>query len=279
MSPSHTAAICAHVAEVDVGDELGDQQEQEEQAGDAGPRLRDHPEDVGRAPDRAYHAPVGDPRRQEGGRDHHDQTAHERRVADDVAGVGVAKRRAGGQRECRDDDQHRDDGQPGVAQTPRLERRVDVRALLAREFFWVGEAAVPGAEPRLDDAGRDEGDDDGEEQGAADAEVEVRDEVDLRARVDQRGRLVGDVDQHRVRGDDQDVDAEGRADRAEAGGEAGQRVAPDAQERGRRQRVAGVDGDAREDPDEDDDVGQRDRRRARGRDRDLRPPWAPARAG
>ena len=39
------------------------------------------------------------------------------------------------------------------------------------------------------------------------AEVEVRDEVDLRVRVDQRGRLVGDVGDHRVGRDDQDVHA------------------------------------------------------------------------
>ena len=64
---------------------------------------------------------------------------------------------------------------------------VDRLALLARELLLVGEAAVPGAEPRLDDARGDERDHDGEEERAADAEVEVRDEVDL-ARSGRRAR-------------------------------------------------------------------------------------------
>jgi hypothetical protein len=131
-----------------------------------------------------------------------------------------------------------------------------------------GSTASPSSrEPRLDDLGRDERDHHGQEQRAADPEVEVRDEVDLRLGVDQRGRLVGDVGDHRVGRHDQHVDPERRADRAEAGRDPGQRVAPDAQERGRRQRdqheVAGVGGDARHDPDEHDDVRQRGRRRDR----------------
>jgi len=51
--------------------------------------------------------------------------------------------------------------------------------------------------------------------------------------------------------------------RAERGGDARQRMAAHADERGRGQRdqheVAGVRGDARDDPDEDDDVRQQAR--------------------
>ena len=98
----------------------------------------------------------------------------------------------------------------------------------APELRLVREAAIPDAQPRLDDARGDERDHDGEQQGARDAEVEVRYEVDLGVRVDERGRLVRDVGDHRVGGDDEDVHAEGRAHGREAGGDAGQRIAPDA---------------------------------------------------
>jgi hypothetical protein len=79
------------------------------------------------------------------------------------------------------------------------------------------------AEPGLDDARGDEGDHHREKERAADTEVEVRHEVDPRVRVDQGGRLVGDVGDHRVGRNDQDVHAEGGADGAEAGGDPGDR--------------------------------------------------------
>ena len=53
QSPSLTASDLRDVAEVEVGDELRDQQEQEEQAREARPRLRDRVEHVGAALDRA----------------------------------------------------------------------------------------------------------------------------------------------------------------------------------------------------------------------------------
>ena len=84
-SPSFTAAHLGHVAEVEVGDELRDQQEQEEQARQPGPRLGDRGDHLVAALDRPGTAAVGEPGGEEDERDDHDQAVHERRVADDLA--------------------------------------------------------------------------------------------------------------------------------------------------------------------------------------------------
>ena len=60
-SPNLTAATSGIVAEVEVGDELGDQQEEEQQPGQAGPGLRDRSDHVVAGLDRAGALAVGQP--------------------------------------------------------------------------------------------------------------------------------------------------------------------------------------------------------------------------
>jgi hypothetical protein len=70
--------------------------EQDQQPGHAGPRLGDGVDGVGARRDRAGAAAVADAGGQEQQRDDHDQAVHERRRADDAAGVGIAQQGVGG---------------------------------------------------------------------------------------------------------------------------------------------------------------------------------------
>ncbi len=107
--------------------------------------------------------------------------------------------------------------------------------------------------------------DDRHEDRRGDAEVEVRREVDRAVRVDERACVVRDLGQHAVERRDQEVDSEARCDAGERSRHPGERVAPDALERGGAQgyqhEIPGIRGNAREDPDEDDDRRQQRLRR------------------
>jgi hypothetical protein len=78
------------VAVVEVGQELGDEQEQEQQPDQRAPLLDDRVDHVGAGLDRARAAPERVAGHEEDERDHEYEAVHERRVADHASRLGVA---------------------------------------------------------------------------------------------------------------------------------------------------------------------------------------------
>ncbi len=109
-----------HVGVVEVGDELADDQEQEDGAAQAGDRLCHCVDDVRDVLHRLGADAVGGPGHQEQDHDDGDQAVHERRVADQGAGVRIAQRRT--RRECQqtEEDQHRQQPEGRVPQPARF---------------------------------------------------------------------------------------------------------------------------------------------------------------
>ena len=154
-----------------------------------------------------------------------------------------------------------------VAQALRLGLRRRAPAASSRHVAGLGR--VPGADPALDEARRDERQHERDEDRRGDPEEQVRGEVDLRVGVGERGGVVGDLGQHAVERRDQEVHAEARGDAGERRRDAGQRVSPDALERDRPERyqheVSGVGRDARDHAEQHDDERQRAAARRRRR--------------
>ena len=178
-----------------------------------------------------------------------------------VPGLGVPQRRARDHRQERDRRRRRRACRAGVAQAARL---VLGRDLCARVLPSSSSALgrVPGSEAALDELRGDEREHDRDEDRRADAEVQVRGDVDVSASAGRARRpVVRDLRQHAVERRDQEVHAEARRDACEGGGDAGERMAADAQERrgpeGYQHEVAGIGGDARDDAEQDDDERQR----------------------
>ena len=254
---SHSASAMARtlgqVAVIEVGDELADHQQHEDQAGEPGEGLRHRRDDVVAARERPGPDAVADPGDQERHRDDEQQAVHERRRPDDVAGQRVAERRAGREGQEQDEPDEAREGDERVAQAAPLGRRIVHGVGLVLD----GDAIRPArrrrlerAQPRLDHALGDERGDDREQDRRHDAEPVVGED---RERRDAGGteRLVGDLGDLGVDRAGDRVDAEDRADAREARRHPGQRVASDAHERRRPERhedqVAGVGRDARQD--------------------------------
>ena len=239
--------------------------------GEAGPRLRDRLDHLGARAQRPGALAVAEAGGQEQHRDDDDEAVHERRGADDRAGLRVAQRSTRQDREQGDDhggDEQVDAREPQAA---LLGLAADLGAVVGRLDLGVARVGcdrrVVGAEPALDHARGHDAEHEREQDRRSDAEPQVRRQVDRLARRHEVDRLVGDLGEHRVGRRHQQVDAETACDTGERGGHAGERMPADAQEGRGPERdeheIAGVGGDARDDAEEHDDVGERRGRRRR----------------
>ena len=108
------------VGVVEVGDELADHQEHEDQAGQPGEGLGDTGNDISAARQRLRPHPVEDAAHEEDQRDEEEQAVHERRGADDRPGDRITQRSARRGGEERDHRQGAEQPVEGKAQPPRL---------------------------------------------------------------------------------------------------------------------------------------------------------------
>ncbi len=112
-----------HVGVGEEGVELGDDEQQEDQAAEASHGLLHRLDDVDGALHGAGADAIGRPGREEHERDEDDQPVHERRVADERAGRRIAQRRPGGQRQQREHDEHAEQAQARVPEALAFRRR------------------------------------------------------------------------------------------------------------------------------------------------------------
>ncbi len=138
-----------------------------------------------------------------------------------------------------------------------------------RPRIWVGvsaacrlgrHAAFVGTEVRLDHLVGEDGADDAHQDRGRDHEIEVADQRDLAAGVDQPDRVVGHLGQQRVGRRHEEVDEKDRGDAGEGGGKTGERMPAETVEGGGAERhqhqIAGVGGDRRGDAQHHDDEGE-----------------------
>ena len=189
-----------------------------------------------------------------------DQAVHERRVADEGAGVRIAQRRPCRQRQ---QGEHNDGPQQRKQRVPQP-RDSSAESLLSAG--WPAATASLLAPLYLPSRGSIvlsvmNADEHRQEHDGRDREPEVRRQADGGVGIDQMDGVVGELDEDRVERLDQHVHGERAGNGGEAQGQAGERMAADAQERRACQRnqdqVAGVRRDARHDAHERQDVGQR----------------------
>ena len=203
--PASWPAIARHVGVVEVRDELRDQQHQEDQPAEAVEGLDDRVDDVRAAGQAAGALAVAEARGQEQHRDDEEQAAHERRVAEDLAGVRVAQRARSAGTSAADDDRHRHQQcRSPDSRSPR--DSCDSSSPLGTWSTGASAGRSAGShlpEPRLDVPLGEDGHHDRAEDRRGDREVEVAGDVE--------GRRVGRDAAHDLVGDLGD-DAVGRGD-------------------------------------------------------------------
>ena len=92
------------IGEAEEGDELSDDEQQEDQPGHPGEGLDDHADRGGQVLHGAGALAVAEADGEEERADLHDQPGHERRAGEDLAGLGMAQRRARRHQQQADDD-------------------------------------------------------------------------------------------------------------------------------------------------------------------------------